>query len=103
MSFTMILAVVYAALIGFAVAAFAKKHRVLGAGLLAAVAVLTAVLMYMWIHSPMLRKNEYKKTRAAASCAENSCSCGFKIRICSFQCNGGVLLPPERVLRRCWA
>ena len=35
MSFTMILAVVYAALIGFAVA------------------VLTAVLMYMWIHSPM--------------------------------------------------
>ena len=35
MSFTIILAVVYAALIGFAVA------------------VLTAVLMYMWIHSPM--------------------------------------------------
>lgn len=53
MSFTMILAVVYAALIGFAVAAFAKKHRALGAGLLAAVVVLTAVLMYMWIHSPM--------------------------------------------------
>lgn len=51
MSFTMILAVVYAALIGFAVAAFAKKHRALGAGLLAAVAVLTAVLMYMWINS----------------------------------------------------
>ena len=53
MSFTMILAVVYAALIGFAVAAFAKKHRALGAGPLAAVVVLTAVLMYMWIHSPM--------------------------------------------------
>lgn len=51
MSFTMILA--YAALIGFAVAAFAKKHRALGAGLLAAVVVLTAVLMYMWINSPM--------------------------------------------------
>lgn len=53
MSFTIILAVVYAALIGFAAAAFAKKHRALGAWLLAAVAVLTAVLMYMWINSPM--------------------------------------------------
>lgn len=53
MSFTIILAVVYAALIGFAVAAFAKKHKTLGAGLLAAAAVLTAVLMYMWINSPM--------------------------------------------------
>lgn len=53
MSFTMILAVVYSALIGFAAAAFAKKRRALGAGLLAAVAVLTAVLMYMWINSPM--------------------------------------------------
>ena len=53
MSFTIILAVVYAALIGFAAAAFAKKHRALGAGLLASVAVLTAVLMYMWINSPM--------------------------------------------------
>ena len=31
MSFTIILAVVYAALIGFAAAAFAKKHRALGA------------------------------------------------------------------------
>lgn len=53
MSFTIILAVVYAALIGFAAAALAKDRRALGAGLLAAVAVLTAVLMYMWINSPM--------------------------------------------------
>lgn len=53
MSFTIILAVVYAALIGFAATAFAKKHMALGAGLLAAVSVLTAVLMYMWINSPM--------------------------------------------------
>lgn len=53
MSFTIILAVVYAALIGFAVAAFAKKHRALGTGVLAAVMVITAVLLYAWINSPM--------------------------------------------------
>ena len=53
MSFTIILAVVYAALIGFAAAAFAKSTGRSAQGLLAAVAVLTAVLMYMWIHSPM--------------------------------------------------
>lgn len=53
MSFFMLLGLVYVMLIGFAVAAFAKKHMALGAGLLAAVVAITAVLLYAWIKSPM--------------------------------------------------
>ena len=53
MSFTLILAVVYAVLIGLTVAALAKDRRALGVGLLAAVVVITAVLLYTWINSPM--------------------------------------------------
>ena len=53
MSFFMLLGLVFVMLIGFAVAAFAKKHRALGAGLLAVTAVLTAVLLYAWVNTPM--------------------------------------------------
>lgn len=53
MGFTFILLLAYLALTGLAVIAFRSRRKALGGGVLAVMAVSTAVLGYLWVTSPM--------------------------------------------------